>query len=198
MRAAAFVEPQPFRFDHDTHTYINHLGEERPHITGMLLRCGEIDDTWFTEESCVRGTAVHDLTLMYDQGALDVAECVSPYKGYLLAHVDATRALRPTWHHVEEAFMHPTLGFGGRPDRAGIVWKRRTVLDGKSGPAAKSHQLQTALQAILMAAQQPGILPEQYQRLALYWQKNGKYKIVEHVSLRDFDRAREIIRTCCS
>ncbi len=92
-----------FRFSSETHEYTDLLtGQIVPHITGILQATGWINDEWYTEESCERGTAIHKLTADYDLGALDVASCVSPYRGYLLSHVAAMNIIRPEILSVEE------------------------------------------------------------------------------------------------
>lgn len=185
-----------FRFDAEAHEYISLVdGQVLPHITGMLERTGWIDDTWMTEESSERGRCVHALTAEYDLAGLELETCVSRYRGYLLAHAAAMRALRPTWTAIEEPVVHPLLRFGGRPDRVGRVQQLQTVLEVKSGVEAPSHAIQTALQAILVSAYAP--LPAaQWRRLALYLKANGKYKLIEHRDRRDFDEAHRIIRVC--
>lgn len=191
----------PFRFDANLHEYIDALGVVRPHITGMLEACGEIDDRWYTEESSERGRHVHSLTADFDLGALEVKTCVSPWRGYLLGHVAATDVMRGhglEWHDVEVPLMHPVYYYGGRPDRVATYSGLGAIVEGKSGDIEKSHQIQTALQAILVSA--CGVLPlppEAIARFCLYWRDNGKYKLIEHRERRDFNRAREIIRRCC-
>lgn len=189
-----------FRFDDAAHEYLDTAtGEVLPHITGMLDRTGWIDDRWYTEESCERGRQVHSLTAAYDLGAIaDPRAEVSKYKGWLLAHVKAmnTIAPRPEIHAVEEPSVHPTLHFGGQPDRRGLYYRLRGVLEIKSGGPERSHQIQTALQAILEAPKY-GIPPEAMIRLCLYLKDNGKFKLEEHKARRDFDEARRVIRVCC-
>src|SRR3990172_8052454 len=123
-----------FRFDADRHEYIDsETGETLPHITGMLNVTGWIDDQWYTEESCDRGKAVHKLTADYDLGALtNVETCVTRYKGWLLGHVAAMLAIRPSWHSVEEPVVHPAHRFGGRPDRVGLIYALAGVMEVKS------------------------------------------------------------------
>ena len=184
----------PFRFDADRHEYTEvGTGSTIPHITGLLQASGWVDDRWMTEESCVRGTAVHELTARFDLGMLDPATCVSVHRGYLLAHVKAMGIMKPDILSVEEPSVHPTWRFGGRPDREVIAWGLRGVLEGKSGVPAKSHMVQTALQAILVSgkAQLP---PEAEARFALYWKANGKFVLEEHKDRRDFDEAYRILR----
>lgn len=184
----------PFRFNEELHEYRCVLtGQKLPHITGLLLAGGEIDDRWFTEESCERGKAVHKLTADFDLGALDPVECVSAYKGWLLGHAKLMSIVRPEWLAVEEPRAHGCLRFAGRPDRVGRAWGLACVWEIKSGDPEKSHQIQTALQAIL-AADELGIPPTAVARFAEYVDGNGKSKVEEHKNPRNFTRAYELIQ----
>jgi hypothetical protein len=194
------METTLFRFDAANHEYINpSTGLVYPHITGMLEATGWIDDTWFTEEHSARGTAVHRLTADFDLGALDVASCVSRYRGYLLAHVAAMGILKAQGLEVlsvEEPIVHPTLGFGGRPDRVIRLARAIGLLEGKSGGPDKSHQIQTALQAILIGPEYR-LPPESILRYCLYWKDSGKFKLELHKDRHDFVEARKVIKSCC-
>lgn len=188
------MEATPFRFDANTHEYVNiRTGDVRPHITGMLQAEGLIDDRWFTEESCERGSCVHRLTADYDLGALDPRECDSKYKGWLLGHVALMRIVNPSWRHVEEPMLHRALDFGGRPDRVGTIYGAVGVWEIKSGLEDPAHAIQLAMQAIL-AAPIVGLPAESLVRYAAYLKSNGKYKLVEYKQRRDFDEAHRIIR----
>jgi hypothetical protein len=189
--------PRPaFRFDASQHRYYC-AGVERPHITGLLERAGLVDDTWFTEESSIRGQAVHRLTADYDLEALDIATLVSSYRGYVLAHVDAMRLIPHQWEKVEEPNMHPEYLFGGRPDRVGRIYGQKGVLEGKTTAApARVHEIQTAIQVVLESYGDP-VPPEFWWRGALYWKANGKWRLIQHVNRGDFDEARRIIRLYC-
>lgn len=190
------ITTRPFRFDPFNHEYIDvETGELIPHITGMLEATGLIDDRWYSEESSDRGTAVHRLTHDYDLGALDVASCVSEHRGYLLGHVAAMQVIPHAWDDVEVPRVHPQLRFGGRPDRNGVIYQAKGVLEVKSGGPEKSHAIQTAMQAILVAPIY-GLPPEMLLRFALYLKPNGKFKLEEHKRKADFDEARRIIRRC--
>jgi hypothetical protein len=185
-----------FRFDADAHLYY-YQGVIVPHITELLDRGGWIDDTWYTEESSERGVQVHRLTADYDLGAIDVASCRSAYRGYLLSHVKAFSIMRPKILAVEEPAVHPELRFGGRPDRELLAYDLHAVLEGKSGDPTRAHQIQTALQAILLAPR--AHLPaEALARFALYWKGSGKFKLEEHRDVRrDFAEARRLIHKYC-
>ena len=188
-------------FDDAEHVYRDEHGVVLPSITQMLTKAGYVDDAWFTPQSRERGSKVHKLTELYDLGALDprrLSDEYLDYQGWLNAHAAATTALRPVWHDIEVYTGHPRYRFAGRPDRNGVAWEKPTCMDIKSGVLCASHAVQTALQVILLRAQPryAGVRNEDWQRLALYLQGNGKYKLVQHHNVRDFDRAMEVIRTC--
>jgi len=187
-----------FQFDPDRHEYTDErTGEVFPSITQMLKKCGYVDDTHFEQVHRDRGVAVHQLTASYDLGALDVARCVSPFRGYLLGYVNFVQLMKPTFLTIEEPTVHPGYRFGGRIDRTCLMHGLKTILEIKSGGIEKSHRIQTALQAILETANDP--LPARdWQRLCLYVQPNGRAKLEPpHEDPRDFDKAYEIIKACC-
>jgi hypothetical protein len=187
----------PFRFDALNHEYLSvDTGEVFPHITGMLEQTGWIDDRWYTEESSDRGTAVHKLTADYDLGALHVESCQSKHRGYLLAHVKAVSIAKPKMLAVEEPLVHPVFRFGGRPDRDCIAYALRSTWEIKSGAPERAHQVQTALQAILIG-HVANLPPESIGRFCEYVGDKGKFKVERFVDRRDFDEARRVIRTCC-
>ncbi len=190
-----------FRFDALNHEYLDiDTGQVFPHITGMLEATGWIDDRWYTEESSARGKAVHRLSADYDLGALDVESCESRWRSWLLAYIKATQILQPVMLTVEEPLVHPRYRFGGRPDRIvklrGHTMRAATgVLEVKTGSAEKSHQVQTALQAILIADDYR-LRPEAIDRHCLYIRENGKFKLTPHTDRRDFDEAQKVLAKC--
>lgn len=197
-----------FYYDDAKHEYTDVDGNVLPHITGMLERCGHIDDRWYEEEHSIRGTHVHKLTADYDLGALDPKDCVSVHRGYLLGHVAAMEILRPEILEVEVPRIHPEFRYGGRIDRILKVYRQLTILELKSGQPLISdvqrrrgvidpHAIQTALQAML-AATEYGLPPEAWTRYALYLKRDGKFKLIPHDKRSDFDEARRIIRRCCA
>lgn len=191
--------PVTFRFDSNEHVYLNpDTGQEYPHITGMLVEAGYVNPRWFTEESRERGSAVHRMTADYDLGALEPTDEVvanSAYKGWLLAHVKAVQMIRPTFEHIEEPRVS-RYGFGGRPDRDGLVYGAVSVVEIKSGGYEAAHPIQMALQAILVGEER-NLPPEGIQRYCLYLKKNGKSKLEHFIAGRDFDEAYRLIRRFC-
>lgn len=185
-----------FHFDEANHTYTLD-GVVIPSVTQLLEKGGLVDGAaYFTEESRKRGTEVHRLCQNYDLGALDVNNFQSPYRGYVMAYVAAMKALKPEWHHIEEADVHFDFRFGGRPDRGGLVFGRMSAGELKSAAKAAHHAIQTALQAILFA-QHWHIPAEMIQRLCFYLKSTGRFVIEEHTDPRDFLTARKLIREHC-
>jgi hypothetical protein len=192
-----------FRFDPVNHRYLDLRGNEIPHITGMLKAAGWIDDTWFTEEGSIRGTAVHDLTADFDLGALDADAVVSRYRSWMLGYVEAMKVLKPEWWAVEEPIVHPVYRFGGRPDNIGLVLRRQTVLEKKTGAKKRVTVrgltldpvgIQLSLQAIL--AESRFALPAaQWDRRAIYLKENGKYSIELYDDPRELDEAWRLVKT---
>lgn len=199
---ATLEEVTQFRFDAERHEYSDSRGRILPHITGMLKRCGWIDDTWYTDESSERGRQVHRLTADFDMGAIDLSTFVSKYRPWLLSYIGALNILRPEWDAIEAPAVHPEFRFGGRPDRVGKVFGIYTVLEVKSNNKGwnleKAHPIQTALQAILTGALRP-LPPEAWKRYALYCRPNGRFRLEDHEKTRrkDFAEAYRIISVCC-
>ena len=190
--------PTPvLRFDKADHEYfINDV--KVPHITGMLEATGWIDDTWWTEESCERGTMVHRLAADYDLGAIPdprSVECI--YKGWFLAYVALMRVVRPQWKDIETALFDLVRRWGGRPDRVGKLWGAWAVVDLKTGQPSPATPIQLALQAIL-AAPEVGLPPTAMLRYEVRLRATGKGTLIEHRDPNDFQKAYEVIGKCCT
>lgn len=182
-----------FRFSPAKHEYF--LGDERIRGISELLDLGELVNgkLYYTEASRVRGSEVHTACMDFDLGTLDLSRVDGPYAGYVKGYADAVRTIAPDWHSIEVAQVHPGYRFAGRPDRVGIVWGRKTVLEIKSAAKAKHHPIQTALQVLLQTADDP-TPAESWQRVTLYVKHSGKWSIDEHTDARDFDVAKALIR----
>jgi hypothetical protein len=187
-----------FRFDAGTHEYIGvDSGLVYPHITGLLQRAGLVDDRWFTDDASQRGQAVHRLTADYDLGALEQPHATtSAYKAWLLGHVAMMTVVRPTFLHIEEPHVSPRYGFAGQPDRILIAYGQRGTWEIKAAVPQRSHQIQTALQAIL-DEDRSGIPAEHAARWCEYLKPTGGARVVEHKDRRDVIEARRIIARFC-
>ena len=211
-----------FRFDEARHEYF--LGEARiPSATSLIQRGGLYGESaqFFTEASRDRGRDVHLLCAGWDLG-MDYGDWLKedqPNRGYLLAWMAATDALKPSWDAIEEASVSLKYKYGVRADRVGMVFARRSVNEIKSGaklPAkpvsyvdedtgeivtlrghhVTPHAVQTALQVIAESERWP--LPwDQWQRLTTYVKPNGKFTVDRHEDRRDFDVAQTLISRFC-
>lgn len=195
-----------FRFDASSHIYSDKRGEI-PHITGLLTVSGWTDERWFTDEGSQRGQAVHHLTAEYDLGALALEDCVSPFRGYLLAHVTCCGIVKPTWRHIETPAASRKHRLAGRCDRVATVYRAASVWEVKTGPPRKArpqgaihestdHQIQTALQAIL-CEDELRLPADAIHRYACYLKEDGRYKLERHEDRRDVAEAHRIIRAYC-
>lgn len=183
-----------FAFDANRHEYVDEeRGEVLQHITGLLEAAGWIDSTWYTEQSCERGSAVHRMTADFDLGALDPVGCTSGYKPYLLGHVEAVGIIKPMFSHIEIPMVHPRYRYGGQPDRVGLMYGASAILEIKTAIKTDAHPIQTALQAILVAPEL-SLPPEAIVRYALYLKPNGRYKLEPHTKRSDFFEAQRIIK----
>jgi hypothetical protein len=192
------LPPIAFRFDAGAHEYVDTVtGYVYPHATGLLLISGWTDDRWFTDESSERGQAVHRMTAEYDMGAIEQPHAVeSGYKNYLLGHVDVVQRSKPVWLHIEEPIVSARYRFGCRPDRICTYYGGRGPWEVKAAQPQKSHQIQTALQALADEARS-GIPAEYAWRFCEYLTPNGRGRVVQHKDVRDIIEARRIVREYC-
>lgn len=199
-------------FDALSHRYVDVAsGRVVPHVTQLLAEVGwDPQSRWYTAAGRERGTTVHQLTSDYDLGLIpDMAALVSPYRGWLDAYVGAMRVMRPAWVLVEEMLYSERYGFAGRLDRAGHIAGQRAILEIKTCPRppaparpiwsladrdATSHQIQTALQAILLA-ERDRVAPEAIARYVVYVTEQGRYKVRLHDDVRDLHEAYRIVQT---
>ena len=183
-----------------------------PSIT-QLIDLGELDPgkPFYPKSARDRGTDVHAMAMDYDLGVVRTWPEGTPNRGAALAYAAAMRQLKPTWEWIEVFDYHPEFRFGGRLDRAGVVFGRKTVLEIKRGVKARqvrykmtgggevltsAHAVQLALQSIL-AGRRWGLPEEMIQRISLYVRDTGKHPADEHMDRRDFDVAKDLIRRFC-
>lgn len=133
-------------FDPDTHTYkIN--GRVVPSVTQILGAMGCGNSRFYTDEGRERGTAVDELTEMFDAGTLDLraAEVYCPqYVGYVKAWIRFCREAGFDVGRSQVKVANSVLGYAGMFDRdgrfqAGAV----TIIDIKTGAKEWWHPLQT-------------------------------------------------------
>lgn len=108
-------------------------GVPLPSVTQVLFQEGFIDDRWWTEYACLRGTYVHKACQLENAGTLDEDALDPAIKGY---HSGYVAFLRDTGFRPVEWEMpkyHPTYLYAGTPDVRGILYGQRAKIDLKSG-----------------------------------------------------------------
>lgn len=139
------------------------------------------------------GRRLHEWSYLHDTGGL----CPTPddtIEGYAEAWKRFGYTFSPSWSHREHVFevladdVRP-VGFHGIIDCAGSVRGRLTVADLKTGKPDDQHQIQLAFYSI-------GLCPataENVQRLNVYLQKDGRFRVVLRDDPRDFIICRDLL-----
>lgn len=134
--------------DHETHTYfVDGEPFKGPSVTQALAQCGLVDFSFVEEETrqraMDRGTSVHWMTRLFDEGALDYRRVTKELKPYRRAWMEWKKAsgFVPDRYWIERSFVSP-LGYTGTIDRVGHLFDMSyAVVDLKSGtsihPATK-------------------------------------------------------------
>ncbi len=109
-------------FDAATHTYRNAQGSIVPSVTQILARAGICDFSFVEEEirirSMERGTSVHWLTQLEDEGVLDYRKVPLRLRPYRKAWNGFKRATGFVPELIEKQFIS-IYGFAGTIDRFG-------------------------------------------------------------------------------
>ena len=156
----------PVRFEASTHSYW--CGDRRlPSITAIIRKAGLSPTMAFA--SPVKGTAVHDITALYDLGET-IAGLNPEQSAYLGGWIKAKAFLGITrFDEVEQPRADLEFGFAGTPDR--VV--KDTVIEIKTGEEKPFHRIQTAGQRVLVGRWIR-------KRLAVYLKPDGTFRIVNH------------------
>jgi len=104
-----------------------------PSVTQVIKSAGLVDDTFYDEYSCRRGTAVHLATALYDEGTLDESTVADEIKGYLAGWVKFLKESKFKVREAEQLLSHPVRGYAGTRDRRGFLNDKWTILDIKTG-----------------------------------------------------------------
>lgn len=165
-------------FDERDHSYFSE-GVYVPSVTRILMDEGLVDDTWFTEESRNRGSAVHVFIkhkCLIEKGAFVGCAMLSPewksyYDGYLQFEEDCN------WKpQIIEGPM-ACEKFAGTPDQIGLLNNETAVLDIKTGQPQRVTGLQ--LQGY------EDLLGRPAKRYALHLSSTGKYRLIEYKDRQD-------------
>jgi len=104
-----------------------------PSVTQVIKSAGLVDDTFFDEYSCRRGTAVHLATALYDEGTLDESTVADEIKGYLAGWVKFLKESKFEIRDIEFRQSSKTYQYAGTIDRVGLLNGLASILDIKTG-----------------------------------------------------------------
>src|SRR5271170_7195088 len=152
----------PFLFDRDKHEYRTAAGVQVPSVTWILAQSGLCDFSHVEEETrrlaMDRGTSVHWMLQLHDQGALEYRKVPLKLRPYRKAYMDWRMAsgFVPEW--IEKPFISH-LGYAGTIDRTGTLpitgqypHGSNVVLDFKTGGVQDWTRFQLAAYAMRMHA----------------------------------------------
>lgn len=187
--SAAAAPLREISFDEERHEYLVN-GRKLPGITGILKARGEIDDIWFRVEHARRGSAVHLLTQLCDEGDLDPRSVDERLLPYASAWKDFLADTKAEMAEVPELLVAaPSLNYATRIDRvlrmtlpSGLV--RTTTINIKSGAEMKSHRLQTAGEVVAYSEWR-GVRLSSLDRATVQLSPDGRYKLHRHEDRHD-------------
>ena len=160
--------------------YRSEAGTPLISVTQVLTLRGRIEQQWFTPESAARGTAVHELTEVYDMDTkLAGFTCPEPLRGYLDAYAAFKKTMRPIYHATEVKVTNALLGLGGRIDRVVDLFGEPGILDLKTGAPSPWHGAQLAAYNVLRPTGS---------RWALYLRGDGTYRLKDYADPIDHRR----------
>ena len=153
-----------------------------PRVTEILQGAGLIDTTWFTDEGCLRGTAVHAACHYLDEGDLDEDSLDPALRGYVEAYKKYWQDIGPLgngvgnphkWEWIECPKQDPLGLYRGTPDRIAVV-RPRELWDIKTGGALRWHPIQLAAYVNMLDD------PYAYRRFGVYLKADGSYSVHEY------------------
>jgi hypothetical protein len=141
-------------------------------VTQVLTLRGRIEDRWFSEDAAARGSAVHELTEVFDMDTtLAAVACPDDLRGYLDAYASFIKTMRPVYHASEVTVTNALLGLGGRIDRIAEMFGQHGIIDLKTGQPSPWHGMQLAAYNVLRPTGS---------RWALYLRGNGTYRLKDY------------------
>jgi hypothetical protein len=171
-------------FDPETHTYRDLYGKEYPSVTQILAHAKLVDYSMVPDEyrisAFTRGTAVHWVTQLEDEGMLNYRRLSKKMRGYRKAWNTWKKASGFVTMKIEQHFID-SRGYAGTPDRVGqlpataqIPCKTFAIVDIKTGAAIVDG---TRFQLSAYSAHYGGV--RAFRRIALLLKEDGTYKVRE-------------------
>lgn len=164
-------------FDALNHTY-SEDGALLPSVTTVLAAEGFYNPKQFTEASGDRGTEIHLLTQLLDEGKKTLADyTLDPLYPYALAWEKFKQDTGAQFIGIEVAVGGKDLGCAGTVDRFAEIRGPLYILDIKSGAKMPWHSIQTAGYKYLSR--------RACRRACVYLKDSGKYEFVEYTDRYD-------------
>lgn len=158
-------------------------GRRVPGATEILDGLGLIDTRWFTEESRIRGQAIHMAVHYYLEGTLEWGSVDERIKGWVDAALLLISDSACETRLVEHRVYHPgPPEFCGTLDWAGLWLRKDALIDWKSGLLLPATGLQTALYDL-------GLGGPRRRRMAVQLKPTGKYVKHDLDDRKDYPRA---------
>jgi hypothetical protein len=155
-------------FNPDKHEYTMD-GRVIPSVTQVLKKVGFIDTKWYKPSDRDRGSTVHELLQLYDQGLLDPNIVQAEYRGYIDAYMDFLAVSKVEYDQIEVPVYHKKFKYAGTPDRVGKLNDIPCVLDIKTGGVVDWHGIQLAAYSLAIG--------NGHDLFGLYIKKDGKWSV---------------------
>ena len=188
----------PVIFNREKHEYIDSLGFPVPSVTQILAKAGLCDFSFVEDETrrlaMQRGTSVHWMLQLQDEGLLDYRKVPLRLRPYRNAYMDWRIASGFVPDGIEVQFIC-YLGYAGTIDRTGSFpvttmypHGSRAVVDLKTGTGPVQDWVRFQL-CLYGARMHPNLqVAKTWRRIGLALHPNGTYHVKEFpVSCWDYD-----------
>lgn len=181
--------------DEATHTYTLPDGRIVPGVTSIMRKAGVIDDTWWSDESRQRGTAVHAAIHYHNEGTLDHSSLDPLILPYFQAYLAFRAVATFTPLLVEHVVYSHTQHYAAKIDCFGR-WDDgvKCLIEIKSGKRPPWVDIQLAAQQ--QACFESGLRPTRLYSLEL--RKDARFDLKEHKNAHEalgwFLAARQKVR----
>lgn len=186
--------PTP-EFDPTTHTY-SYSGKAFPSVTQIIASDPSLSGLGSVNKAVLaaaaeKGTDVHDYLALRDERSIPPFPDFDGYEQQWVEAMSVVSALPPgdaLYEMIETPLFHPNLGYAGTPDRVYHSKRGIIIVDIKTGAESKSHRIQTAGYAYLVARHltpDDPTIPTYLKRVAVYL-KPDRYTAVWHDNPADY------------
>jgi hypothetical protein len=156
--------------DEKTHEY-GCNGKKYPGVTHILQNCGLIDITWYTEETAMRGTYIHECLKLIDENVPLIMLDIGPdIAGYINAYLQFKKNTDYKILQGEKPYISEDYKFGGTLDRICTINGAQCILDIKTGQKQEWHGLQLSGYKLLVGE-------GSFLLRVLYLNNKGKYRL---------------------